>query len=649
MDSKITIPYKWSFDKDSDRQTVALKKDDLLVGFVRSEKGNEKFEIVSDKGGISLFKSSSYNTGGQIVDSISAVVYKATSDVTTMLTFRALTDASNIKYAVAAIFRNAESVAFDSPGYRQGSPEQSLPANKQNGMGILLLNRYTSGPTTSPYTVTAKIESDNGSTMLTLDNIRTQSAQPATISHGGGAYSAVVAFLLATAVKGPNKPSNLSPSGTSSLPANVGSAFTISWSYSSPDTGSTQKAYQVVIKKKEDNRLFYDTGKVISGSSTFTLPEKTLQPDTEYEYTVQVWDQHDNVSQTSEVQYLKTYKAPTATALSPIGSMIEPGGTSLSPTLKWTYHDPQGLQTYAFSIEVKKGSDHSLVDDSHVLSTNSQSYEIPPGKLEAGVLYSWSVQVHSEERLQSEWTPEQYFITNTPPSAPTLTLPVDTYRTDIKPIFEAIAGSDPEDDRQGFVIEIAEDDQFTHDTRVYNSKANYKNWSYYDGHEWKPFDDYTVSNDTVKGKKIRFNMIEEIPLVRNRTMYWRMAGVDGTTGATGNWSKTQSIRVGNVLQFQLKEPILDKVEAQRLVMNAVYKIAEDGATPSRLLVEVSNNAADESPTWEDMTQAFVNRDYLELQNRVKQAEKWGLNVRITVFANDSLDPIEFDAFGFSFD
>lgn len=209
--------------------------------------------------------------------------------------------------------------------------------------------------------------------------------------------------------------------------------------------------------------------------------------------------------------------------------------------------------------------------------------------------------------------------------------------------------TDPENDRQGFVIELASDEQFTKDWRFYNTKTSYKNWSYYDGHEWKPFDDLALSNETIKGKKIRFNMIEEIPLVRNRTMYWRMAGVDGTTGATGNWSKTQSIRVGNVLQFQLKEPILDKVEAHRLVMNSVYKIAEDGANSARLLVEVSNNAADESPTWEDMTQAFLNRDYLELQNRVKQAEKWGLNVRITVFANDSLGPIEFDAFGFSFD
>ncbi|MCR8940376.1 hypothetical protein O0555_24180, partial [Brevibacillus laterosporus] len=251
--------------------------------------------------------------------------------------------------------------------------------------------------------------------------------------------------------------------------------------------------------------------------------------------------------------------------------------------------------------------------------------------------------------ILGEWTPEQYFITNTPPSAPTLTSPVDTYRTSVNPIFEAIAGSDPENDKQSFVIRIASDEQFTQDIRYYNSEFNYKNWSYYDGHEWQLFDDYKLSNDVVKGKRIRFDMRDSEPLLKNKTYYWSMAGVDGTTGAFGNWSKTQSIRVGNVLQFQLKEPIMDKVEAHRLVMNAVFKIANDGANPARLLVEVSNNAFDDSPTWEDMTQAFLNRDYLDLQNRVKQANKWGLNVRITVFANDSLGPIEFDAFGFSYD
>ncbi|MED1787638.1 hypothetical protein P4V47_08970 [Brevibacillus laterosporus] len=646
MSSTITIPYKWNFNKDQRTQTVALQKGDLIVGIARSSNGYEKFEIASDKGGISLIKSSEYNTGGNVVDSISAVVYQATTNMATTLTFRTLRESTNMQYAVTAIFRNAELVAFDSLGYLQGSPDQTLPTNKSNGMGILLVNRYTPNQKTESYTVTLEATPSYGATMLTLDNIRKQDAMPTAISYNGGDYSSIVSILLAPAIIGPNKPTNLSPSGSSSSPAIIGSKLSIAWSYSSPDVGSVQKAKRLVIRKKADNKIAVDTGKIDSGSSTHNIAPYNLQADTEYYYTVQVWDQYDNLSLESDRQYLKIYKAPTATPLSPVGSRDKPGGASLEPILKWEYYDPQGFNQHIFDIRVTRVSDNYLVENHSVETAQSQSRIRP---LEVGVLYSWSVRVKSVNFVLGEWTPEQYFITNIPPSAPTLTLPVNTYRTNTTPIFEAIAGSDPENDRQGFIIEITWDEQATHVIRAYSSKKKYKNWSYYDGHEWKPFDDYTLSNETIQGKIIRFDMLEEVPLTSNTTYYWRMAGVDGTTGAIGNWSKTQSIRVGNVLQFQLKEPILDKVEAHRLVMNAVYKIAEDGATPARLLVEVSNNAADESPTWEDMTQAFLNRDYLELQNRVKQADKWGLNVRITVFANDSLGPIEFDAFGFSFD
>ncbi|TPG70781.1 hypothetical protein EEL31_21590 [Brevibacillus laterosporus] len=647
MDSRITIPYLWTFKSDPNVQIANLKKGDLIVGFVRSPGPNVALDITSTNGSISFVKKIAYNTGGGIVDSIVAVVYMATSDVPTTLTF----SSDHKQYAISAIFRNAELVAFESSGFRKGSPEQTLPTNKYNGMGILLVNRFIPSPTTSSYTQIAKIEESTaagGAHMLTLDNIRTQSAQPPTISHGGGDYSAVVAILLAPATMGPNKPTNLSPSGTESSPAMVGTAFTISWSYSSPDVGSAQKYYQIAVRKKIDNSLAYDTGAVLSGSSTHKTPLDFLQANTEYYYTVRVWDHYSNVS-LEEIQYIKTYKAPTATPLSPVGSSDKPGGASLAPTLKWEYYDPQGIEPYSFEIRIIRQSDNSLVKTPALVISSQSQYDVPLGDLKAGELYTWTVRVISKEHIGSVHSPTQYFITNTPPSAPTLTLPVNTYRTGTNPTFEAIAGSDPEDDRQGFVIEASVDEQFVTSKRIFNSKTSYKNWSYYNGHEWKPFDDYTLSNDIVKGNKIRFDMLEEASLVSNKTYYWRMAGVDGTTEVAGTWSKTQSIRVGNVLQFQLKEPISDKVEAHRLVMNAVYKIADDGATPARLLVEVSNNAADESPTWEDMTEAFLNRDYLELQNRVKQAEKWGLNVRITIFANDSLGPIEFDAFGFSYD
>ncbi|AIG27407.1 hypothetical protein EGH10_20995 [Brevibacillus laterosporus] len=490
MDSKITIPYKWSFNKDQRTQTVTLKKGDLIVGFIRSSNSGEKFEITSSQGGISLLRSSAYNTGGNVVDSVSAVIYLTTTDMNTTLTFHALQHPTNLDFAITAIFRNAKLVAFDSLGHLKGSPEQTLPTNKSNGMGILLLNRYTPNQKTESYTVTLDAGGSFGPTMLTLDNIQKQDAMPPTISYNGGDYSSIVAILLDPAIIGPNKPTNLSPSGSSSSPAMVGSNPTFAWSYSSPDAGSTQKAYQLEFRKKINDGTIYATGKIISGSSTFTIPEGYLQPDTEYYYVVRVWDQYDNLSLESDRQYLKIYKAPTATPISPVGSRDKPRGASLAPTLKWDYYDPQGFNQYSFEIRITKKSDDSLVKTPGLVITSKNQYDVPLGDLEAGEVYYWSVRVQSEKHIKPlTATPAQYFITNTPPSAPTLTLPVATYRTSANPIFEAIAGSDPENDKQSFVIKIASDEQFTQDIRYYNSEFNYKNWSYYDGHEWKVFED----------------------------------------------------------------------------------------------------------------------------------------------------------------
>ncbi|MED1786539.1 hypothetical protein P4V47_03320 [Brevibacillus laterosporus] len=222
MSSTITIPYKWDFNKDSYVQRVALKKGDLIVGFTRSSNGGVRLGIDSSSEGISLIKSSAYNTAGNIADSINSKVYIVTSDMTTELNFAK--DTTDMRSTIAAIFRNEELVAFDSLGYQRGTPEQTLPANKQNGMGILLVNRYSPNPQTENYTVALQTDPYyTDATMLTLDNIRKQDAKSAEVSNQGTSFSAIVAILLAPAIIGPNKPTNLNPPGSSSSPAKVSS------------------------------------------------------------------------------------------------------------------------------------------------------------------------------------------------------------------------------------------------------------------------------------------------------------------------------------------------------------------------------------------------------------------------------------------
>lgn len=265
----------------------------------------------------------------------------------------------------------------------------------------------------------------------------------------------------------------------------------------------------------------------------------------------------------------------------------------------------------------------------------------------------------SSVKFRGEWqvatgseypTSRLYFITNNLPSALIPLSPVDTYRAEVRPTFECEIGADVEGDKQNFVIQIAKDSGFTSGLQERTTETALTGWEVDNGTGWEPKPDGGVDT-TFEGGKVHYTWQADLTRSTNSTdyYYWRMAPIDATTGARGNWSTTRRIRVGNKLQFRLKTPITTSEEVHRLVMNMVYNLPTDGTIPAELKIEICNNALDASPTWEDATSAFLLRDYKEILNRVKTAVDWALDVRITVTANDSLDPIEIDAFGISFD
>ncbi|MBO8128264.1 MAG: hypothetical protein H0Z39_03570 [Peptococcaceae bacterium] len=80
------------------------------------------------------------------------------------------------------------------------------------------------------------------------------------------------------------------------------------WSFIDPDPGDYQTAYQVVIRKKSDGTVIYDSGKVMSPEESFRLPTSAdpatpgpLWVSGEYEFTVEVrvWDSMDIPSEWS--------------------------------------------------------------------------------------------------------------------------------------------------------------------------------------------------------------------------------------------------------------------------------------------------------------------------------------------------------------
>jgi len=97
---------------------------------------------------------------------------------------------------------------------------------------------------------------------------------------------------------------------------------------------------------------------------------------------------------------------------------------------------------------------------------------------------------------------------------------------------------------------------------------------------------------------------------------------------------SMSVRVFNFIKketkikLSLEKPFDTDVRATKILVTPSWNIV--GATAK---VEACNNAYDALPTWEDITsQVMINRHF-NFTNETKTAEKWGINVRITVDKN----------------
>lgn len=166
----------------------------------------------------------------------------------------------------------------------------------------------------------------------------------------------------------------------------------------------------------------------------------------------------------------------------------------------------------------------------------------------------------------------------------------------------------------------------------------------YDGSSWVQLPATGAPDGT---ERVRHTLQDK--LQQNIKYYWRMA-VKDDTGQYSNWTLHRTIRAGNVLRFSpLYNPIETSAEVHRVLVMGYENIAKDGQTPAQLKVEACNNGFDAFPTWEDVTAAYLSKGYAELKNRSKSSDKWGLNVRKTVYANDTLGVIEDIATGISFD
>lgn len=74
-------------------------------------------------------------------------------------------------------------------------------------------------------------------------------------------------------------------------------------------------------------------------------------------------------------------------------------------------------------------------------------------------------------------------------------------------------------------------------------------------------------------------------------------------------------------------------ETDEAVTKAIMSVTRQIPAGAIFTVEVCNNAFDDSPAWEDVTQAVASGDKIFFSNTAKTAEKWGFNFRIKVDRN----------------
>jgi hypothetical protein len=320
-----------------------------------------------------------------------------------------------------------------------------------------------------------------------------------------------------------------------------------------------------------------------------------------------------------------------------------PEGTSPAPLFTWDYSGAFKQEKYRIKIY---DTANTLVHDTGDTVSADKQHQLDNGILDGGKVYGWELIVTDNNGVQCP-TQRLYFITSHPPTPPEPTSPVDTYRTGSRPVFVAQIGDDVENDGQKFVLQLADDADFTVNLQELSSATAPVGWEAAPpGGDFAPITGDGVDS-SYEGGQIRYTMQDD--LVEGKTYYWRMAAIDAASGARGPWSEVRSIRVGNVLKLVRPLLLTGDALAERLLLNLIATVATDGEVPAELKIEATNNGLDDFPVWEDATQAVLSGDYFTFTNTSKTAAEGMVAVRFTVHANDSLGPIEILDFAYSID
>ncbi|PUA36900.1 hypothetical protein C8Z91_23120 [Paenibacillus elgii] len=194
----------------------------------------------------------------------------------------------------------------------------------------------------------------------------------------------------------PYAPYNLSPGTGNPAAAQLVGTTTpaLNWTFSDPDAGNSQSAYQVLIKDASGNGLVYDSGWINASSSFFTVPAGRLNRGGIYGWQVLVKDNKGAVSPNSALSFMKINNLPTL-----VISSYTDGQQLAENTLKftWTYADADGQAQAAYQILGSQDNWASVAYNSGSINGNATNFTTPP--LASG---TWSFKILVSDGV--EWS-----------------------------------------------------------------------------------------------------------------------------------------------------------------------------------------------------------------------------------------------------
>ncbi len=199
----------------------------------------------------------------------------------------------------------------------------------------------------------------------------------------------------------PHPPGNLRPSGlTGELQP------TMDWSFSDPDSGDSQTAFEVEVYNRATGALMRDSDKRTSTSTSWKYYATNLVRNGTYRFRVRVYDELGAVSDWSTYQDFDVSAAPNPpdyTTFTPTGRI-----NSVQPTISVAYSHPDGLAANGKQFRVYR-SDGLLLHESVILAASAANgdnitYPVPVGVLEYGGNYTWQARARDTNNVWSNWS-----------------------------------------------------------------------------------------------------------------------------------------------------------------------------------------------------------------------------------------------------